>query len=670
MTEAIPVREFMQYTPMQIMSGVKTNKNVLFEDNVVLPLSSREIIINRYAWRVLELVPELAITSNFSVTNYFTNGIYTSKTINKCFEVMLEAIVDAFIRPVNDRSFLPHVYERMYKVFNEIYNELIYDNVNYAVSINIMDFLEIQFDPELIASMQDVYKLKTLDTVNKTYEVLERIIYNKPELKNNIIAKGYISGTFNANQIKQMLASRGYVTEIDSSIFKWPIASSFTLGLSDIYDITIESRSGAKALFLSNRAVQESEYSAREMQLVTMMVEKLVDGDCGNKDYLMWFVRGPEITGKSDIDNLAGKRYLNEETGKEEVITKRHKFLEGKTIKLRTAMNCKLTDKRHICTSCFGDLSYGIHDFTSIGHICSTTLTQQITQNILSTKHITSNATTGDIVLDKTAQEFFNIKNKNGYSFKPGLIGKKGVSYKLIITQYEAYGIKDLNPTIDVYKLNPTRVTRIENIILVTSENGKELFHPIVVKDTNKYGALTYEFLEYVLKTGYVLDDFDRYVIDLDGWKTTIPFITLPQVEFNFLAMSKNVKKLFKNMKIYKGDHSSETPESLLQILFDLVNMKLNVNIAMLEVVIYAFSIMSIKDKNYDIGRNSEDTQLMKIEGILSNRSLGGSYGWERVIYTILSPGSFCGRNAVDHPLDVLICPNETILDYYGTIVN
>jgi hypothetical protein len=60
----------------------------------------------------------------------------------------------------------------------------------------------------------------------------------------------------------------------------------------------------------------------------------------------------------------------------------------------------------------------------------------------------------------------------------------------------------------------------------------------------------------------------------------------------------------------------------------------------------------------------------MKIEGILSNRSLGGSYGWERVIYTILSPGSFCGRNAVDHPLDVLICPNETILDYYGTIVN
>jgi hypothetical protein len=670
MSKVVPVREFMKFKPKELMSGLKQNHSVLFEDNVVLNLTSREIIVNRYVFGVLELVPELAIRSEFSITNFYTNGIYTAKTINKAFEVILEAIVVAYIKPLDNREFLPVVYERMYNIFNDIYNEVTYDNIHYAVSINIKDFLDIQFDPELISAMKDVYTEKTLETVNKTYEILERIIYTKPELRNNIIARGYISGTFNKNQVNQMLASRGYVTEIDSSIFKYPIASSFTLGMSDLYDLAVESRSGAKALFLSNKAIQTSEYSARELQLVTMMVENLVDGDCGNKDYLHWYVRGPEITGKSDIDNLIGKRFLNEDTGREEVITKKHKYLEGNTIKLRIATKCKLPDKRQICTACFGELSYGIHKHTSIGHICSTTLTQQISQNILSTKHITSNATTGDIVLDKNAEMFFNVKSKNGYGFKPGIIGKKNISYRMIVTQFAAFGIKDLNKTVDVYTLNISRVTRIDSFILVVNDNGKDKYYPIVVKEGSKYGSFTYEFLKYIINTGYVLDDMDRYVMDLSGWKSTIPFIVLPQVEFNFLALSKDVTSMFKHMEIVKGVRSSETQESLLQSLFDTVNTKLNVNIALLEVIVYAFSIMSIKDKNYDLGRNSDDTQLMKIEGILPNRSAGGSYAWERVIHTILSPGTFNGRNACDHPLDVLLSPNKTILDYYGSIVN
>lgn len=682
MNKAVPVRELFKYSRNELRKGLRASKNIIFEDGVVLKLSSHEIILNRYIFELLMLVPELAITSKFSLTIQYTNGIYTAKTINKTFEIIYEAAIDAFVRPINDRSLIPVLLERMYGIFNEVYNEVIYYIINYAVSMNIKDFLDVQFHPDLIKSMQDVYEAKMLaltdgDTskpvehlVTKTHEVLENIIFNDPSIRNNILVKGYISGTFNANQVKQMLASRGYVTEIDSSIFKWPIASSFTLGMSDIYDITIESRSGAKALFLSNRAVQESEYSAREIQLVTMMVEKLVDGDCGSKDYVKWHVRGPEINGKSDIENMVGSRYLNEETGKEEIITKKHKHLEGKMILLRTAMKCKLLNKHHICTACFGDLSYAIHQHSSIGHICATTLTQQVTQNILSTKHITSNATTGDIKLDMIAEQFFQIKNKNGYSFKSEMLGKKNISMKLIVNQSEAYGIKDLNSTVDVYKFNPTFITRIESMLLSVTMNGKETIYPITVKNAGKYGSFTYEFLSYILTNSYTLDDYDRYVITLDNWRSSTPILTLPQVEFNFLAMSKNIKGLFKYLKIIKGERSSETQESQLQMLYDAVNTKLNINIALLSVVVYAFTIMSIRNRNYDMGRNSDDTQLMRIEGILPNRSLGGAYAWERVKHTILSPTSFDGKNAYDHPLDVLIMPNETIKDYYGTIVN
>ena len=47
------------------------------------------------------------------------------------------------------------------------------------------------------------------------------------------------------------------------------------------------------------------------------------------KTDLEWLVRPKDVTGNvSDIDNLLGKYYLNEETGLEEPKLKNHKHLE------------------------------------------------------------------------------------------------------------------------------------------------------------------------------------------------------------------------------------------------------------------------------------------------------------------------------------------------------
>ena len=399
------------------------------------------------------------------------------------------------------------------------------------------------------------------------------------------------------------------------------------------------------------------------------MVEKLVDGDCGSKEYVDWYIRPIEVSGKADIMNMLGKRFLNEETGLEEVITKKHTYLEGKTIKLRTAMKCKLEDKRHVCTACFGDLSYSIPKHSNIGHISATSVTQKVTQSILSTKHLTSSATSNQIVLDDTAKLFFNVKGKNNYAFKANLINKVRVKYKLIINQKDTPGIKSLRPGVNVHKLNPPRVIRIESIIIVTEDlTGNEEYYPIVIKDSNRYGSFTYEFLEYIRDEGYILDDNDRYIIDLNNWTTTTNFITMPQLEYNFLELANNIKSLFKYMAVDKTVGSKETPESMLQKLFDLTNSKLDVNIALLEVIVYAFTIMSVKDRNFDIGRNSTDPQLHRIKKIMTKRSVGGSYGYEEVKATLLSPDTFYGNNGIDHPLDVLIDPASTIIDYYGRV--
>ena len=671
MGKSIKVRSFMKIPAFEILNGLKQHHNVMFEDGVVVFMEYKDIIMSRYLWELTSFVPNMKITSEYVLSKYFSEGMYTSKSINKYLEVMLRDIVNNYVNVTGDRKVLETVYEQMFKIVVDIYNEVVYSNLNYATTLNIKDFLEIQFNPKLIEAMRKVGTDSNIDNIQNTYNVLDDICRHDKSLANNIVAKGYIAGTFSANQLRQMLASRGYVTEIDSRIFKYPIASSFVLGFNSIYELAIESRSGAKALFLSNIAIRDSEYFARELQLVTMVVENLANTDCGTKEYTDWYVRGKEVTGKSDLEFLVGKRYFDPKKNKEFVITGKEEHLVGTVIKLRTAYNCKLRHKNTICTACFGGLSHGVHEHTNLGHVTTTNVTRQISQSILSTKHIVANATSSDLALSDTAAKFFTVKNKTGYGIKSALLKRANTKLSIIIDQKEAFGIKDLHHDVDVYKLNPARVSMVQSVIMVTTDKqGNSEYFPIVVADGNRYGNITYEFLEYIVKHGYALDEQDRYVIDLSGWTTTTAILQLPQVEFNFLALAKNIKSRFKYLKLNKEGRSIETPESLLQITFDLINSKLNINVALLEVLVYAFIIYDRETRDYDLGRNAKDRDLDRIKGVITNRSLGSSLAWEEQVNTILAPKSYYGRNAVDTPLDVLLKPNETIKDYYGSVVN
>lgn len=661
----LPVRELFKVTPFELVSGLRSDLVIRFEDNVDVEMTYREVQLLRFVIDIFLVAPDIKIESRHCFKNFYSNGILTAKTINKVFEVVLEDATNFYVRSTNNRRYLEKLYQQMYVIMNNIYNGIIFDALDYVNSIHIFDLLEVQMDNRLLDSMREVDKKKTVQSVNKTYEVLDDILRNKPELKENIISKGYIAGTMNANQIKQLLASRGYVTEINSHIFKYPIASSFTLGLSNIYDLAIESRAGAKALHLSNRAVQESEYFARELQLLTMIVEKLVDGDCGNKDYIEWLVRDKSVTGKCDLDNLLGKYYYNPDTKQEEVITPKHKYLDGKTILLRSSINCKLNNPRHICTKCFGDLSYTIPVHSNIGHFSATEITQKLTQSILSTKHLATSASSGESSLSEEAKQFFGMR-ENVYMFKSNLINKSKYRLQVMIDQFSGFGIKDLRKGFDIHKLNPTRVTRISDIavMVVDKENGeviKQVAIPIMCN--RRYGYFPYEFLEFIVENGYSLDNYDRYIIDVTDFDIKKPFIVMPEVEYNFIDLLKNIKSLLRKIEIIKGVKSYDTPEGLLQKAFDMINTKLDVNIALIEVVIYAFTVKSLKDNDFRLGRNSEDRQLMGSKNLIANRSLGATYDWQEVVDVILSPKSYYGKNNISHPLDIMIKPNETLKD-------
>lgn len=666
--DVVEVRQLLQFNPKELLEGLKTDLNIEFEDGVIKTLPYKEIIILRYFMQLHSMYPEIKITSKYVLSNLYTNGLFTGKALSSWCEIFLEDFIVNVVKPKQNRDLLIPVYKELWNIFNTVYNEVIYSKNEYAGSLNIEDLLEIQMDDRLLQSMRDVSNKQTPESVDNTYKVLDDIIRNKEEIKNNQIVKGYISKSLNVNQVKQLLASRGYVTEIDNHIFKYPIASSYTLGMQTIYDMAIESRSGAKALFVSNKAIQTSEYFARELQLVTMIVEKLVDGDCGTTEYMDWYM-DPGLNGKkADIDNMLGIEFINPETGKKDNLRLEHApIVNGKRIKIRTALQCKHKDPRCVCTACFGDLSYAIPSTqTNIGQYCSTEMTEQASQGILSTKHLVNSASSADIALCKIGERFFTIKKGTMYAFKPTLASTIG-EYKLVIDQESGFGIKDLNPSVDVNKLNPQRVSRIESIFIVhTDKNGNVEKWPITIKEGNKFGYFTLEFLDYIIKNSFTLDNMDNYTIDLKGWDVKHPIIAMPDIEYDFLTLVNQINSMFKHMETNTIGIGFETPESLLQKLFDKVNYKLNMNLAMLALIVYAFTVKDPDKGDFSLGRNVKNPKLAKLGAIIKNRSLGAAYGWEEVPNTVLSPRSFNGNNAVEHPMDVLFAPNEVISKHYN----
>ncbi len=656
------IQQLMKVDRYKLLDNCKSGGYVKYDDGVSVYMSNGEIILTRFLLEVIRVLPKdviLPISSQFTVLNYYTNDIYTSDTMNSFWSDLYKHMVNFYIREHGRSKYMAKMFKKIIVNHNEVYNDIVYKVLEYVTDIDIRDFLEVQNDERLLESIYQCMEAKTVDTINHAYDVMDDVLRDKKYNKNKI-AEGYIAGVYNPNQIKQMLGPRGFVTEINSQLFKIPVTSSFVLGMKDLYELIIESRSGAKALYISTIAVEKSEYFAREWQLVTSIVDMLEDGDCGSTDYVHWKVRtADEAGGKSDLVNMIGKWYFDDKEQKLKVIEKGDNHLEGQTIKLRASHKCKLARKNSVCEKCFGDLSYGVFPHSNLGHITSTTTSGRITQNMLSTKHLSSSAKGGAVKASEIAKQFFTVKNGNNYHFRSSVNLQGRSKYRILIDQEEGFGIKDLNKNINPKKINPGRVSKIKSFYLeVENDKGEINIFEIKVKSSNIYGVLSKHFIAYLINYGYTLDDYERIVVDMKDWDKQYPVLYTPEMEFNFLELSKEIKSMFKYMQ------EPEDMDAMVQKLFDTANSKLNINIALLEVIVYAFSCADVDNRDFRLGRGSSTAKACKIEDNIVNRSLGAAYGWERVVHIILNPYSYYGMNAIDHPLDVYIDPAATVKAY------
>lgn len=656
----IHARELIKYTPEQLWGFLQGEFIVKFDDDEI-QTNYKEVIYSSYVWRYHQLYPNTPILLKHHVKSILKNERLNDGTHLKLIANNLYSVYDAYCESVADRvNLLDDLAKIAYEITNQMYNDLTYRLEEYVTSIDILDLLEITEDPAHLEIMNSI--LPTQGSIAECYNKIESRIKDANYFPNNAFVKAVKSKILNLRQVIQVIGPRGFLTDIDSHLFKKPVTVGYTQGIRSLYDIMVESRSSAKALAFSTDPLQQSEYFSRRQQLICQNVETLHPGDCGSTHYLSWHVRskvsedGFKI---NDLDTICGKYYLDEETNTLKIIKKTDTHLINKTIKLRSPVaGCAHPDPQGICETCFGEAYLAIPKGTNLGHMACTFMTEKISQMVLSIKHVDGSSAVEGIVLKPHEKKYLKADiNGNVYFLSDELKNKE---LKLMINANDAVTLTDINLVDDVDKLNISRVSELDSIVFVASTDVKGETPTIQVSVNKRLANMTHAFLKHIKEVGWGITDKGFYVIDMKGWDFKLPILSLPLRHFNMSNHQVEIAEMLEaTVKDLTYRDNVVAPSAMLIEFHDLVNKRLPVNLAVLETIIYASMVVSAANGDYSLPKAWTDSGVGVMRLLLNNRSLAPAMAYERHKETINSTTSYTHTNRPEHCFDWIIMPSE-----------
>lgn len=618
---------------------------VVFDNNEVEVTTSKEIILNRYCWELFYGYVNTPITPLCSVKHILADTYYTSdshvKILNALFRYICE--YNNFISFAQKEELL----KRVYYVVNLIFNSLLYKISNHLTTIDSLDYIEIVKMPEIVNIHANIKPHP--DSIDKAYKDIKQTLTSIQKSSNRFI-HAYKSKSVNENQSNQCIGPRGFITDIDRTVFKQPALSGFIDGLHTLYEFIIESRTAAKALNANDNHIKTSEYTSRRLQLLSMVVENVVTGDCGSTEYFHMLVL-PAM-----LENLKGKYYLDDETNKLVVIQGNETHLINKIIKLRTALGCTLEDSSKICSTCLGEISNNFKANSNLGYTAVSYLMEKATQSILSTKHLTHSVRKSTISLDGLANKYFYVTS-DGY-----LYFNKGVNLnnlKLVLYSNQVTKLVDvLNLTHTKISLN--KIGNISTISIIDNNHKNPVSEFMSISYKDRTCILTKELLQYIKSTKLEADTRSNFVIDLSTFDKTQPIFFSPLKEKNIITFVSRLATIIETSNDKQVD-----PYQKLDLAFNHVIDQFKCNISIIEIIVYATTTQNVFENDYRLGRNSVHPKTEPVNIISKSRSLSQLFVYEDQVKAMYKSGFniFNTQNRQKHLFDVLFIPHELMLN-------
>lgn len=660
----VHIRSLLRHSTETLWEMLRGDFTLVFDDGSTVQTNYKECIYSSFAWDYYREYPDVVIDKNSHVTSITKGNRITTDTDAKLAAVAFFNVYDTYKDRVADKKdLLDHLSRRAYETTNKMYNYLSYKAEAYVESIDIVHIREISKHPRIV-------KVKAAATpsqegIDSIYDELRWVLSSKSDIKYNPVVKANCSKLIKTDQTLQCLGPRGYLTDIDSWIFREPIMSGYVSGITTMADSMMESRSAAKALAFSEDPLQKAEYFSRRQQLICQNVKNLYSGDCGSQKYLLWQVRGEEIvdgvvTRQSDLKTIFGKYYLNEETGKVQVIKKTDTHLIGKTIKIRDVVaGCNHPAHDGVCEVCFGEASITVPKHTNLGHMSCVSMNSIITQLVLSTKHFDGTSVVEGIRLNPCDKRYLHaVANGNDYYLSSELKNKR---IKLKIDSRAARGLADIALVDDVHKLAISRVSEIEYIHLIIDDGEGVIDEiPLSVVVNKRLANMTHALLRHCKRVGWGVTDDNKYIIDMDGWDMSQPILSLPLRHFSMTDFQGEIAKVLEStVKDMKTRDTVIDPTVMLIEFHDLVNKRITINLSILSIIIYSSMVVSATEGNYALPKPWTTSGLGVMRLIIDHRSLSAKMAYQGQVSTILSPNSYLLTNRPDHLFDDLICCAE-----------
>ena len=363
------------------------------------------------------------------------------------------------------------------KIFNEclpVSYPLVKKIVNKKILIDILNDIKFKYDEkELVEVLDNIKKVgfKYSTLFGSTISLENCIIDNSEEIRdklyesehirdqlNNVLSeevenilkeKFFYSHMINSgargswDQVRQLVLTRGFISNFEGEILKVPIKHSLIEGLTqkEFFNSTYGCRKGLLDVALNTGI---SGYLSRKLifTCVNLEIDKDLD-DCGTSDFLEIYVDT-----KHKANMLLNKYYLDNKEIKKitPVIIKE---LVGKTILIRSPIFCK---NEKICHKCYGD-SYKNLNTRFVGIVAAQCLGERGTQLTLRSFHDSGSAKfkEDDVI---NSNDFDKIKQMDIIadlsSVSKILHQFKGKSYKDIVSElFEIY-----SNTGDVYHVH------------------------------------------------------------------------------------------------------------------------------------------------------------------------------------------------------------------------
>lgn len=661
----VSARKLLQHSTEQLGEVLKGAFNLQFDDGVI-ETNAFETYYSSIGWDMLRQYPDAPILKKHHLTYQLGEKLVGSDTHRTLFNSISWSVVDAYKE--RDPEIVEKMAEAIYIATNIMQNTMVVGLEKSAVSMDLLEYIEIMKHPEVMAVRQNMEPTSTsIDLLNKT---ISKVMHHDASIASNTICLSVRAKLVREAQMLQCLGVRGFTKEINSDVFKHPIMRGFTEGMRKFHDALIESRSASMSLFYSTAPLKLAEYFARKLQLLCMTVERLHKGDCGSTRYLNFLIRDkePGTNGrpgrKCDLDILEGKYYLDEDSNTLKMIRKADKHLIGKQLKMRFAfMGCKHADKNGICETCYGGLAESVPKGSNIGHITSSASTQQSSQLILSTKHFLGSSV---IELIEIAEEYrgFIKASSSGteYMFCPEL---ENLQAKFVVSSYAAKGMTDVRETENVRRLGITHVSDIESISIMTIDSfGEIVYTPIDLNIARRNASMTYDMLDHIKQVGWDFDEKGNYIVPLQGWDFSKSAFTLPMRDHNMSDYAKLITSIIESSKEKhkKRQKNQTTPEQVFFELYDTLNSRLSVNAALVDVIILAAMVRSIENKDYALPKGDDGGEIGVTALTIPNRSSGAAMAFEKHREVLMNTDSFNPEGRCDHLMDVFICPQETVM--------